>query len=278
MKVIAIGTLKGGVGKTTVIFNLLGELARTKKVLAIDIDPQCNLTNNFGLDISDDAAVASVLNIFKQTTKNDYEVTPEEMVVTAPIPELPNLDIIPSSIRLVATELTISGRAGRERILQNFIEDNMKFFEKYDYILVDTNPSMGILNQNAFLAADSVVLITDVDNNSRVGLKLFIDLWDAIRHDLRKEDNIRGVILNKGVLNNNLSSSMETYLETNPDLAPLYIPQKIRTKDVYKYSAIAHKPMNIYQDVCPRDYRRPAKEASQEIEEVVKLLVEKGVL
>lgn len=275
MKVIAVGTLKGGTGKTTMTYNILGELAERGRVLAIDIDPQCNLSNNMGLNISDNPDAASCLEIFE--ADNRYPVLPQTLVVEAPIKELPTLDIIPSSIRLVATELKISGRAGRERILQNYIEDNMKFFKRYDYILIDTNPSMGILNQNAFLAADSIVLVTDVDNNSRVGLKLFIDLWDVIRRDLRKENNVKAIVMNKGKLNNNLSESLRTYLDGDEQLSELFIPQMVREKEVYKHSAMCNLPMNLYKNVCQRDHRIPARDASLEIGEVVDLLTAKGV-
>ena len=271
MKVIAIGTLKGGTGKTTMTFNMLGTLAERGKVLAIDIDPQCNLSNNIGIDISDDD-VYSCLDIFESTN-----VTPDSLVVEAPITQLPNLDIIPSSIRLVATELRIGGRAGRERILQNYIEDHMDFFQKYDYILIDTNPSMGIVNQNAFLAADSIVLVTDVDENSRVGLKLFIDLWDAIRHDLRKEDNIKAIVLNRGAIRNKLTSSIYDYLENNEKLSKLFVPRFVRALTVFPCAAIAKLPMNVYQTVCPYSERTYAREAAKELEEVVDYLMAKEV-
>ena len=271
MKVIAIGTLKGGTGKTTMTFNMLGTLAERGKVLAIDIDPQCNLSNNIGIDISEDE-VYSCLDIFESTN-----VKPELLVVEAPIAQIPNLDIIPSSIRLVATELRIGGRAGRERILQNYLEDHSEFFSKYDYILIDTNPSMGIVNQNAFLAADSIVLVTDVDENSRVGLKLFIDLWDAIRHDLRKADNVKAIVLNRGAIRNKLTSSIYDYLENSEKLARLFVPRFVRAKAVYPNAAIAKLPMNVYQNVCPYGERESAKEAAHELEEVVDYLTVKGV-
>lgn len=271
MKTIAIGTLKGGTGKTTMTFNLLGALAERGRVLAIDIDPQCNLTNNIGIDISDGKSY-SCLEIFESPN-----VAPEDVVIQSPIWQLPNLDVIPGSIRLVATELRISGRAGRERILLNYIEDHPDFFHQYDYVVIDTNPSMGIVNQNAFLAADSIIMVTDVDDNSRIGLKLFMDLWEAIRRDLRKEDNIKALILNKADVRNNLTASMQKYCMEDAVLSAIFVPKTVRPKAVYPNAAIAKMPMNLYRDVCVRKDKNAAVEAAQEIDEVVSYLTEKGV-
>lgn len=271
MKKIAVGTLKGGTGKTTMTFNLLGLLAERGKVLAIDIDPQCNLSNNIGVDISDDE-VYSCLDIFESTGAK-----PEDIVIDSPIEQLPNLDLIPGSIKLVATELRINGRAGRERILQNYIEDNHKFFKQYDYIVIDTNPSMGIVNQNAFLSANSIILVTDVDDNSRIGLKLFMDLWETIRHDLRKPDNVNALILNKADVRNNLTADMYEYLVNNDKFSKIFVPTPIRPKVVYPNAALAKLPMNVYKDVCQHKDRGPAADANAELEAIVNHLVEKGV-
>lgn len=276
MKVIAVGTLKGGTGKTTMTFNMLGVLAERGKVLAIDMDPQCNLTNNMGFDISDDD-IYSCLDIFEDKFVDDKRLEPSKLVIKSPIEALPNLDIIVSSIRLVATESRIGSRAGRERILLNYIEDHQDFFEQYDYIIIDTNPSMNIVNQNAFLAADSIILVTDPDNNSRIGLKLFIDLWDVIRRDLRKEDNIHAIVLNRGVLRSNLTAGIFEYLKNNERLSKLFVPKFIREKTVYPLAAINKNPMNVYQFTGPYDQRKSAKEAAREIEEVVEVLTDRGV-
>lgn len=276
MKVIAVGTLKGGTGKTTMTFNMLGALAERGKVLAIDMDPQCNLTNNIGFDISDDE-VYSCLDIFEDKFVANKRLEPSELVMKSPNKHLPNLDIIVSSIRLVATESRIGSRAGRERILLNYIEDHQDFFEQYDYIVIDTNPSMNIVNQNAFLAADSIILVTDPDNNSRIGLKLFIDLWDVIRRDLRKEDNIRAIVLNRGAIRSVLTAGIYDYLENNARLSKLFVPRFVREKEVYPKAAMAKQPMNVYQNIGPYDQRKSAKEAAKEIDEVVEYLIDRGV-
>lgn len=262
MKVVAIGTLKGGTGKTTITFNLAGALAEKHRVLLIDIDPQCNLSNNAGVDITTQDAYSS-LDIFETS-----DVRPEDLVITQPIDQLPNLDIIPSSINLVATELRIGSRSARERILQYYLEDHKEFFEKYDYILIDTNPSMGIINQNAFLVADSIILVTDVDDNSRLGLQLFMYLWGEIRKDLRKKDNIDALIINKADVRTTLTNQLLEYCQDDEELSAILVPQQVRTKVAYARAALSKIPVTLY---------RGGEDAAEEIKAVMNHLITKGV-
>ena len=262
MKVIAVGTLKGGTGKTTVSYNLAGVLAEEHKVLLIDIDPQCNLTNNTGVMVTD-REVLSCINIFEPPVQ-----APEDLVVKAPIKELPNLDIIPSSIYLVATEVKISSKAARERILLNYLEDNKKYFKQYDYIIIDTNPSMNIINQNAFLAADSIILVTDVDDNSRLGIHAFMYLWGEIRTDLRKKDNVKALIINKADVRTNLTDNMLEYCQTDEELSKILVPQIIHPKVVYARAALDRVPVNKFKG---------GEDAADEVRAVVNSLKERGV-
>lgn len=262
MNIIAVGTLKGGVGKTMMAFNLAGVLAEESKVLLIDVDPQCNLTNNTGVVVTSQNFL-SCINIFEAPIK-----TPDYLVIESPIPKLPNLDIIPSSIYLVATETRISSKAARERILKNYIEDNSKFFEKYDYIIIDTNPSMNIINQNAFLAADSIILVTDADDNSRLGVHAFTYLWGEIRKDLRKKDNVKALIVNNADIRVGRTGSIIEYFQDDVELSPILVHQMVRSKTAYADAAIARVPVTLY---------KKGKEAAAEIRNVVEELKEKGV-
>lgn len=264
MKIIAVGTLKGGTGKTTVTFNLAGILALEKKVLLIDVDPQCNLSNNIGVDITDQG-IWTVKDIFE-----GYKSDPANLIIKQPIERLPNLDVIASSIGLVATELKIGGRTARERILSNYIDDNRSFFEQYDYILIDTNPSMGMINQNAFLAADSIILVTDADDNSRLGLELFMSLWDAIRTDLRKEDNIKAVIINNVDVRNNMTGEMFAYCEADEDLSKILVGSMIRKRVIFPKAARARIPISIVE-------QRGAGKAFTDLYDVCEELYERGV-
>ena len=97
-KIITVATMKGGAGKTTVCFNMAGILAEKYKVLAVDLDQQCNLSANCGFDIFDKDA-ASVADLF-----DDSNVDPQSIVMLNPIPELQNLDVIPSTMYLNGTE------------------------------------------------------------------------------------------------------------------------------------------------------------------------------
>lgn len=103
----------------------------------------------------------------------DPSTPPEDAVVRAPIPDLPNLDVLPSSIMLFKTEFKLAAKGERIRLLSYYLQDNQDFFSRYDYIIIDTNPGLGLVNQNAFFAADSIVLMTDVSNNGLTGVEVF---------------------------------------------------------------------------------------------------------
>ena len=84
----------------------------------------------------------------------------------APIPELPNLDLIPSSILLFKTEKMLSTRSNKEHILDYFLQNNESYLNQYDYIMIDTNPSISAININGFYVADSIILSSDISSNS----------------------------------------------------------------------------------------------------------------
>ena len=119
MKIIAFGTLKGGTGKTTVAYNIGGILAEEHKVLFVDMDPQANLSDNAGIDTTDQTG-ATIRDVFA----DPHHTKAEDVITLAPMWQLPKLDIIASHIRLTATELHLVAVAGRERIIQKWVERN----------------------------------------------------------------------------------------------------------------------------------------------------------
>lgn len=262
MKTISIGTLKGGTGKTTITFNLAGALAENSKVLMLDVDPQCNLSNNAGINIANANSYSS-----KDIFSNE-SIAPQTLVVKNPIPSLPNLDIIPSNIFLIETELNLINRAARESVLANYIEENRDFFEQYDYILIDTNPSMGPVNQNAFTASDSIILVSDVDNNSRIGVELFMFLWKRIAKAMRIENNIRALILNRADVRTTLTGDLWEYYRDDEDLSAILVEPAIREKIAFRKAAINKIPVTQYKE---------GKESAREIYELIDALKARGV-
>lgn len=240
MKILAFATLKGGVGKSSALFNIAGLLAEEgKKILVIDVDPQGNTTNNFGID-------RTVVNL--KSIKNILEdnINFNEVVIKNSCSLLPNIDVIPSSIFLTATELKLVSLAGRENILKNYIEYNIKYFEEYDYILVDTNPSMCITNQNCFVVATDIILVSDVSMNSLEGSELFSALWEDIRNRLKLKNNITGFLINNFDKRTNVSKDFLEFCAKNDTIKDILfktiIPQNVKIKE----SELTACPINMY--------------------------------
>lgn len=274
MKVTAVGTLKGGTGKTTVLFNMAGVLAQTSKVLVIDLDPQCNMSSSCGVNIARRERRSSK-DIFDQNAN----FTPDELTIKAPIPELPNLDLIASHMLMTAVEFFVVNQAAREKILENYILDNKVFFEQYDYVLLDTNPSMGVINQNAFNVADSIVLVTDVGEDGIAGAELFCFLWENVRKSLRKPDNVKALVINQADRRLNLTKELREYCQEDEDLMPLLIGDMIYGKAIYKDARMANKPVCLLgsERSLSTKQRQAAIDATADVTNVVAALTERGV-
>lgn len=240
MKIIAFGTLKGGTGKTTVAFNVGGILAEKHKVLFIDVDPQSNLSDNVGIDIADQNGW-SVRNIFDSAAKPK----PSEVITKAPIEQLENLDIIASHIRLTATELQLVATPGRERILQRWIDRNRDVLNEYDYIIIDTNPSMGIVNQNAFLVSDEIILVSDVSMKSLTGAQLFTYLWGEVCENMDVENKTSALILNNFDKRTVLSREIKEYYQSDDEFKDILIDTVVPARVEIKNTETSFLPINI---------------------------------
>lgn len=246
MRIITFGTLKGGVGKTMLCFNIGGILSQLgHKVLIVDSDLQGNLTNNIGID----RTVGEIITMYDVYNIDEAQPEPEQLVYKNPNSKLPNLDMIPGSIFLHRAELKLTQISGREQVLRNYLDDHREYFSQYDYILIDTNPSMSIVNQNAFLVSDSILLVSDVSMNALEGAQLFIALWEESRGRLRRSDNIKGFIVNDYDGRNKLSTDFLEYLRTAEDMEDIrsilmetVIPRNVRITE----SELAAVPISLY--------------------------------
>lgn len=239
MKYLSVNSLKGGVGKTCLIFNLSSMLAKDGyKILVVDCDAQGNTTSDFGVDDSV-ADLKTIVEVFEGS------VTPEEVVIISPIKELPTLDLLPSSIMLTSTEMRIVNYSGREYILKNYFKKYKDYFNKYDYIFFDTNPSMNGINIACNVNADGIILITDIGRNGLKGTQLFTALWDGVRNNLNLENNVVGFIINRFDKRIRMSKEFVDYCETDEDIKPILFNTKIPEDIKLREAELESKPIVI---------------------------------
>lgn len=179
-KIIAIANQKGGVGKTTTAINLSASLAvNEKKVLLIDLDPQANSTSGLGLD-KDKSGVYEILI-------NDIPL--QKTIIKT---DLDNLDIIPSNINLVGAEIELVDTPNREKVLSFRIRPTKI---KYDYIVIDCPPSLGLLTLNGLTAADSVIIPVQCEYFALEGLGQLLTTINIVKKHFNPSLEIEGVLL-----------------------------------------------------------------------------------
>jgi chromosome partitioning protein len=198
-KVTSISNHKGGVGKTTSAINIGAGLNKLgKKILLIDLDPQANLSQSLGI-IEPDNNIYGAL-------RGEYKLQPIEVVK--------GLDVIPSTLDLSGAEVEMSGEAGREYILRELIEP---IRGSYDYILIDSPPSLGLLTLNSFVASDQIFIPLQAQFLALQGLTKLLEVIDKIQKRLNKQLKVGGVFItqydSRKVLNRDVVATIEAHFE-----------------------------------------------------------------
>lgn len=176
-RIIAVANHKGGVGKTTSVAAIGAALAKTDKVLMVDLDAQANLTTSF--------------------LKEEQEPTIYEAMKGDALPIVrlsDNLDIVPSSLAMAGIELEISGRMQREYILKDIIEP---IADDYDYILLDCPPSLGLVTINAFVSASELYIPLTAEALPSKGLTMLLDILGMVQKRLNKDIELSGIIITR---------------------------------------------------------------------------------
>lgn len=181
-KIIAIANQKGGVGKTTTTVNLAASLGvLEKKVLLIDADPQANATSGLGIEV--DEVELGTYQLMEHTK------TAEETIIQT---SSPNVDLIPSHIDLVAIEIELVDKDDREYMMKKALAG---LSDKYDFILIDCAPSLGLLTLNALTAADAVIIPIQCEYFALEGLGKLLNTIKSVQRIHNPELDIEGMVL-----------------------------------------------------------------------------------
>jgi chromosome partitioning protein len=186
-KIIAITNQKGGVGKTTTAVSLGVGLARTgKKVLLVDADPQGSLTVSLGVKMPDELPI-SIATLMQDIIED--KAIPEDYGI---IHHAEGVDLLPSNIELSAFEVGLINVMSREYVLRDTLEP---LKQKYDHILIDCMPSLGMMTINALVAADSVMIPSQASYLSTKGLYLLMRSISKVKRQINPKLRIDGVLL-----------------------------------------------------------------------------------
>ena len=227
--IIALCNQKGGVSKTTSTLCLGGLLAESSPILLIDLDPQGNLTTGLGVEVEED----------QLTT---YQVITEQCSIPEAIirTKFNNLHILPADIMLAKGETEILGTVGNFYLLKEQLEP---IVEKYDHILIDCPPSLGLLTLNALAVVDAVLIPVQCQFFALKGLAALLETIESVKKRLNPNLEILGILptmFEQTVMSRDVVTSLEKHFDKSLIFPP--VPKSIR----FAEANLAGEPIHIY--------------------------------
>lgn len=249
-KIIAVSNQKGGVGKTTTCINLSASLAMLgKKVLLIDFDPQGNTTSGLGLTPSD-------------CTKNIYHalISGEPLKDQIYQTEIGKMKLVPANIDLTGAEIELVGMIARELKLKNVLN---QIKDQFDFILIDSPPSLGLLTVNSLAAADSVLIPLQCEYYAMEGMSQLLVTINLIKDSLNPNLKIEGILPTMYDIRNNISRQVidELKIHFEGRVFRSIIPRNVRLCEAPSFG----KPVFLYDRTSKGaiSYLKLAKEIIQ---------------
>ena len=231
--VIAFTNQKGGVGKTTTAVNLGAYLAdKGRRVLLVDIDPQSNATSGLGTEAGPDGDIYSALVGGRPL---------DELIVPT---ASPHLDLVPASTALAGAEVELVALLGREYRLKRALAPVV---DRYDFILIDCPPSLGLLTVNALAAADEVIIPVQCEYLALEGLGHLARTLELVRQNVNPELRLRGLVLTMYDARTNLAQQVVDEVRRHfPQTFRSIIPRSVRLSEAPSHglSILAYDPLS----------------------------------
>lgn len=249
--IISVCNQKGGVSKTTTSINLASCLAELgKKVLVVDCDPQYNLTTGLNIETKNNKTVYELLV--------DDNIKANEVIYKTEF----GFDIIPSNLNLANAEVELASMFAREQLLKDKLEE---ISNKYEYVIIDCNPALGLLTLNSLVACNRIIIPLDAGAFALEGITNLQDLISKIKRKLNPSIDLLGVLLARANKNTKINKLFQKELtEAFEDkLFNTIIHNNIKLVD----SQMEGKPINYYDKNCSgyKEYLELAKEVIKNV-------------